>query len=264
MQQKDLRTHHSLEKALKLLGAFIPDNREMGTVELAQHFDLHRSTVSRVLATLKANGYVRLNPETRKFSIGPIIAELYAAYRRSFSSIFLQIAKPVMEELRNDIGQTVVLEVPSDNHTVLAHVAETYGPFRIKGGVGDMHHYHISAGGKCILAFSSEEFIARILNSELLAMTPKTIVQPSEIRAELAKIREVGFAYDGECNNLGINAFGVPIVDRDGRPIAGLVIAGASNLVSWNQRSRFVEALKQSAEKISAALNNTDQKTAEN
>ena len=171
MQQNGSVTHQSLEKALKLMTVFIPDNRELGTVELAEIMGLHRSTASRLLSVLKLHGYLRQNPENRKYSIGPTVADLATAYRRSFQTTFLQIAKPQIDELRNEVGQTAILEVPSGDRTVLTYVAEGFGSIRIKSGVGDRHHFHTSAGGKSILAFSKQEFIDDFLSATPAAVT---------------------------------------------------------------------------------------------
>ena len=61
-ERKRQQTHSSLEKGLKLLSVFIPDNREMGTVEIAKSFSMNRSTVSRMLSVLQRQGFVRQNP----------------------------------------------------------------------------------------------------------------------------------------------------------------------------------------------------------
>jgi DNA-binding IclR family transcriptional regulator len=52
------RTHGSLEKGVRLLTAFLPDNKEIGVVELAKPFSMNRSTVSRMLTVLKRLGFV--------------------------------------------------------------------------------------------------------------------------------------------------------------------------------------------------------------
>ena len=252
--QQPVRTHKSLEKGLLLLNAFLPDNKELGTVELSRLAGMHRSTVSRLLSVLKRHGFVRQNDENKKYSIGPTVAHLSTAYRRSFQSTFSQLAKPYLDQLRNEAAQTVVLEIPSGGYTVLTYVAEGFGSIRIAGRVGDRHHYHTSAGAQCILAFSSNERIDEILNADLPQLTPNSLVNPEALKKELEAIRKRGFAFDGEGNNLGINAFGVPVFDSDGSPAGAIVIAGASHMVTWDKRQHFVELLQRASENIGSSL----------
>ena len=249
MQQKEggQRTHSSLEKGLNLLSVFIPDNREMGTVEISKLFSMNRSTVSRMLSVLRKQGFVRQNPESKKYSLGPQIYSLAVAYNHSFESLLTQIAKPFLDQLRLDIGQTVVLEVPVGDRVMVIYVTEGLGPIKISARVGDRHCYHTSAGGKCILAFSSQEMINSVLESELQSFTPKTITDAKQLERELEATRESGFAFDDEGNNPGISAFGVPVFDKDGIPVAAIVTAGPSHQMVWEQRDFFVKGLEEAA-----------------
>ena len=138
---------------------------------------------------------------------------------------------------------------------MVVYVTEGLGPIKISARIGDRHCYHASAGGKCILAFSSQEFIADILSSDLQSFTPKTITDPEKLVKELDAVRKSGFAFDDEGNNPGISAFGVPVFDRDGAPVTAIVTAGPSNQVIWKKRSFFVEGLQEAAQNIGQQLN---------
>jgi DNA-binding IclR family transcriptional regulator len=256
MQQdrRKIRTHGSLEKGLSLLSVFIPDNREMGTVEISRTFLMNRSTVSRMLTVLRRQGFVRQNPVNKKYSLGPEIHSLAEAYRNSFRSTLTQIAKPHLDQLRLSLHQTVVLEIPLDDRVMVIYVTEGLGPIKISARVGDRHCYHTSAGGKCILAFSSEDFINDILSSKLQSFTSKTITNPEELGRELDAVRISGFAFDDEGNNRGIRAFAVPVFDKEGAPAAAIVTAGPSNQIVWDQRKIFLKGLQAAAKKISRQL----------
>ena len=208
-----------------------------------------------MLNVLRKQGFVRQNPETKKYSLGPQIYSLAVAYSRSLESVLTQIAKPHLDQLRLDLHQTVVLEIPVNDRVMVVYVTEGLGPIKISARIGDRHCYHASAGGKCILAFSSQEFIADILSSDLQSFTPKTITDPEKLVKELDAVRKSGFAFDDEGNNPGISAFGVPVFDRDGAPVTAIVTAGPSNQVIWKKRSFFVEGLQEAAQNIGQQLN---------
>ena len=170
------RTHGSLEKGVRLLTAFLPDNKEIGVVELAKQFSMNRSTVSRMLTVLKRLGFVLQNPENKKYSLGPHVANLATAYRSSFQSTLTQLAKPYLDELRNEVNNTIILALPLDEDMVIAYVTEGLGPIKVAAQVGDKRFFHSTAGGSCLLAHSSQSLIDKVLQSELPSMTPTTIV----------------------------------------------------------------------------------------
>lgn len=226
----------------------------MGTVEIANSFAMNRSTVSRMLRVLKRQGFVRQNPENKKYALGPKINSLALAYRSSFISTVTEVARPVLDALRLTLDQTVVLETPATDHAMVAYVSEGLGPIRISARVGDRHAYHSAAGGKCLLAFSAEDRLQTVLSRDLPRLTANTITEPTEIQRELEKIRTAGFAFDNEENNEGICAFAVPLVDAEGLPVAAIVAAGPSHGVTWEKRTVFLKELRWAAEKISRML----------
>jgi len=159
-----------------------------------------------------------------------------------------------MEELRNTAGETTVLEVPTPDYTVLAIVCEGLGPVRIKGVIGDHHPYHTSAGAKSILAFTNQEHREAVLSSGLVAVTSHSKTNRADLERELEDIRRQGFAFDREENNLGIQAFGTPVFNPAGEPVAAVVIAGAAQNMTWERKDHFVSLIREVASRISEQL----------
>ena len=105
------------------------------------------------------------------------------------------------------------------------------------------------------MAFSSENFINVVLNSDLPSLTSKTVIEPGALEKELEEIRKRRFSFDDEGNNQGIRAFAVPVFDKEGIPVAAVLSAGPSNQVTWEQRKDFVKGLQDAAGKICQQLN---------
>lgn len=253
MQQK-VKTHQSLERALEIMLHFRGYNSETGTHELSEKFGFHKSTVSRILTVLKNYDFLKQNPLNKKYSLGPSIAELNASLLRSLNFDLPQIARPYLEELRNTAGETTILELATQSYTVLAIVCEGIGPIRIKSSVGDHHYYHTSAGAKSILAFLKPEQQDVILSQELPAVTPHSKITRKDLKKELAIIRQQGFAFDQQENNIGIQAFGVPIFNYHREPVAAVVIAGAAHIVTWEKKDYFISLIQEVITKISEQL----------
>ena len=251
MQQQ---THRSLEKALEILLSFQPHNEGKGTLELGQSLGFHPSTVSRLLRVLQKYEFVQQNPETRKFTLGHAIVDLFSAVNESLNGNLTRIAIPFIEDLRNLLGETVVLEVPAPTCTMIAHIAEGPGPMRIKESVGGRHGYNAAAGAKSILAHGSEEFQERILREELRRFTAKTITDPGILKKHLKGIKQQGFAFDDEERNADIRAFGCSVFNYEKKPVAAVAVAGPAHRISWERRSEIVPALRETAAGISRQL----------
>ena len=247
-------THLSVERALDILTAFMPQNEALGTQEISLKLDLHRSTVNRLLHVLASRGFLQQDPATRKFCLGPVIAHLGGALINSLSEGLLKIAVPFLDALRDRVGETVVLETAYNRDTVIAYLAEGLGPVRIKGTLGHHHLYNASAGAKAILAHSDSEFVESILSGKLQQLTPRTNTDRNKLLDEMRRIRKQGFAFDNEGSNIGISAFGCPIFNYEGKPVAAAVVAGPTQSVAWERRGDIVPLLKETAAAISEQL----------
>jgi DNA-binding IclR family transcriptional regulator len=249
-----MSTHRTVEKALDMLLVFSPHNQEMGTLEISKKMGLHKSTVSRILHVLARKGFLKQNPGTKKFQLGPSAMTLGVTIKKSLETNLVTISKPFMEELRDTLHETVALEVFSGTNTVLAHLSE--GPHRtnLAGNIGDILSVHAAAGAKAILAFSSRRTSDRILNGTLPHLTPNTITDPALLKKQFHEIRKGGIAFDNEEHDLGTNAMAVPIFDYERKPVAALVIAGPAQRILLDADSIMALRLKETALKISKQL----------
>jgi len=254
----------SVDKILKILLSFAPYNHEQGTVEISQKLGFHTATVSRNLQVLTEHGFLNKNPRSKKYRLGQSIITLWDALRHSLDSEIIQVAIPFLDELRDAVQETVVLEILSGDTTVIAYMAEANAPLRIKGTIGDRRPLHAPAGAKAILAFSSLEFINQILSHELARLTPNTITDPKILEDQLRKIKQDGFSFDNEETNIGINAYGAPIFNYENKPIAAVIVAGPTSRIQAQKHQTITSKLKKTAEEISSLLLHREDRAAEN
>jgi len=245
---------YAIDKALKILSCFEPYNQEMGTIEISQKLGFHKATVSRILLNLAKHDYLRQNSRTKRFILGPSILRLAKAINQSLKSNLVQIAKPYIDDLRNMLKETVVLEVLSGKNTIIAYLAEVPRPVRLAGTIGDVLPLHVVAGAKAILAFLPPETRESLLSGELARYTPNTITDFAVLRDQFQEIRRQGFAFDKEEHDIGTSAVGTPIFNHEAEPVASLVVAGPSQRITWGSDSPIVTLLKETAVKISGQL----------
>ena len=116
MRQK-IEKANSIDKALAILSSFAPYNQEMGTVEIGQKLGFHKATVSRILKNLARHGYLTQNSQTKKFLLGPSVMDLFRAVNQSLKTNLVFIAKPFIDDLRDSLKETVILEVLTGEST---------------------------------------------------------------------------------------------------------------------------------------------------
>lgn len=244
----------SIEKALDILMAFAPANREMGTTELSGKLQYHPATVNRILQILCHKGFLQQNAGSRKFTLGPATFQLGRTLFRSISGNLVDIAMPHLIDLCEKVGETVVLEVLSQNECVVTYMAQGKSSLSIGPRIGDRVPLHAAPGAKVMFAFREPEAMRRFLKAPLQRFTPKTITNLEAFKRELEEARRTGVAFCREEMAEGVNAVGAPVFDHEGRPVAGVVIAGLASRVKCTDRTPLVKDLKKTAREISAQL----------
>jgi IclR family transcriptional regulator, KDG regulon repressor len=244
----------SIEKALAILIEFTGSNHEMGTVELSQKLGFHSATVSRILQILKQKGFLQLKRRSRKFTLGPSAFELGKTIFRSLNGNLLKLAVPYLVDLREEVGETVVLETMSGRNTVVTYIAQGKNSLSILPNIGDRVPIHVSPGAKAMIAFSGAKVVDGLLNKKMEALTPLTITDKETLKCQLEKVQRLGVAFCREEMALGVNAIGVPIFDHTNKAIAAIVVAGLAPRLELDMSSPVVAALQKTAREISAQL----------
>ncbi|MBW1799301.1 MAG: IclR family transcriptional regulator [Deltaproteobacteria bacterium] len=244
-------SHKSVEKALIILSAFKSRNQELGIFELSRMLSLHRSTVSRLIKVLVAHDFLQQNTQTKKFSLGASIMELANSLKKSLKTDLVQIAKPYLDDLRDRLEETVILETLSGKNWIEIHVVEGPGRIRLVAEIGERMPIHITAGGKAFLAFSEPDIRAYLLEGKLIRITKNSITDKRKLECHFDEIRKQGFAFDRAEYDDGIHAVSVPVFNSEDAPLACVTVAGTPQKITGREDSIVVLELKKTAKEIS-------------
>jgi len=246
----------SAEKALTILLAFTPDNKEMGTTELSVKLGLHKSTTSRLIKLLVATNFLQQNPLTKKYLLGSSALKIGHATTRSLDSKLLAVAQPCLAELSQLLGESVAMEMLSGTNVVLALHVEGPSHIRFNFQQGEQVPINVAAGAKVILSHSDPKLVEICLEQEFKKFNENTIVSKNVYRQLLKEIKKTGIAYDKGERYINTHAMATPIYDMDGNTKAAVVIAGPAHRLTDNFLESAVSALRKTAEKISLLLFN--------
>ena len=207
----------SADRALAILAAFNEGRPDVGVSELASELGMHKSTVSRLLATLESRGLVRR--EGDRFVPGWELARLGALATRGFALV--GSSQDAMERLAEETGETVNLAVRDDGRALNVHQVDSAHFVAVTDWTGRAAPLHATANGKVLLAFGEGP-----LPRELTRLTRRTISDRRELRAELERVRRNGLGVALEELELGLHAVAAPVFDCFGTCLAAISVSG--------------------------------------
>ncbi|WP_083654781.1 IclR family transcriptional regulator [Burkholderia sp. SRS-W-2-2016] len=248
----ELNTSSTSVISLRILELLAERDAECGVTHLADALGVPKARVHRHLTSLRQEGYVVQNARTSRYRIGWRLFLLGQKLVRQFDVISL--ARPIMEELRDAVGQTIVISSFTDSDVVVLDIVRGRSPLEILLHPGTQFRLHTVAQGKIALAYGPAERREAALAAPLEACTPHTITDPMRLSHELALVRERGWADAPEEVFLGVNALAAPIRQGDGSLFGALAIVGSIHYLPAHANPQTVAALTDAARKVSQLL----------
>jgi len=225
---------------------------------MARLLRVPRSTLHRVLQTLKAKGMVRQVDGTG-YVLGDGVLKLTSHYRLS---ILPQIADPIVQRLYRQTAETVNLAVPRGNAMRIVHSVESSEALRMVSYVGKYDALHASAVGKSYLAALPDQTLHETLAAlDLAPITSRTIVDRRMLVQEILRTRQRGFGIDDEESVEGVRCIGAAIRRPDALPVAAISVSGPAARLPLAAVERVGTLVMQAASTISCLLRETDVET---
>lgn len=222
-------TVQALDRALDLLD-LLASRSGLTLSEIADQAGQPPSTVHRVLHTLAQRGMVESDPTTQAWNIGPATFRLGSAFMRR--SGIVERARPILRALMEHTGETANLGILQGDHVLFVSQVETQETIRAFFPPGTRSPLHASGIGKALLAFGRPETLdALSAAGRLERFTDKTLTDPDELRADLARIRHRGFSFDDEEKTRGMRCIAAPVFDLSGEAMAGISVSGPTHRI---------------------------------
>lgn len=239
----------SLDKGLHLLETIELSNTPITLQQLWVKLKWDKATIYRLLTTLENRGYIHRDESTKGYRLG---FKIFGLHNSLVSKLDLQqITKPHLFSLVRKTGESAHLAVPVGTSIVFIDRASGSESLSVSTQIGRQEPMHCTALGKAFLAFIQKEELPKYLGNSLERYTERTIVNKNELKAELKKIREKGYALDNEEYIENIRCIGSPILNQNGLPIAAVGISGPKIRISLKKANEFGVILQKTALEIS-------------
>lgn len=239
----------SVYKAFVILMLF-GEKEKMSSAEINQQVKLPTATLYRFLSTLVDCDMLDFDNKTKQYSLGPNIIYLGNA---AISSIdIIKLAFPLMEQLKNETGETISLFVRKGLHKICVAKVESDHSIRYSAKIGKANYLHGGASGNVLMAgMTKEELDALEEKIGFPKLTQYTITDRRMIEESLAQTRRDGVWVSYKERSDDTSGIGVPIYDCQGQIVASLNITLPAIRFDREKIERWIPILKRAGAEIS-------------
>jgi IclR family acetate operon transcriptional repressor len=208
------------QSALRTLAVLenVATHQPIGMTELAHLVEADRNAVHRALLTLADAGWVRpATGKSRGWELTPRLNELAEAAHGSHD--LRMLARPVLQRLRDETGETVTLNVPERGQFVVLDVVESRQALRVVISIGAAMSALGSATGRALLPYMSPKRRAEFVGGDL---------DEAEIQAFAAGIAN-GYSVSSGIQLEGFTSIGAPVFGADSQPVGAVIVTGPTS-----------------------------------
>jgi DNA-binding IclR family transcriptional regulator len=240
----------SVQRILAVFESFSADRSTLALQEIADRIDLPKSTSFRIVQSLEKAGYlVRL--EDQQYCLSFRFTRLAGLVKSTLG--IRDIARPVMTELADKTKETVSIHTISGNNRVCIDSLATASALRSVVQPGEQVPLLAGSASKSLIAYMPQKDRAPIVAAIARSMKRTQV----EVNAELAKIREQGYAVSHGERLLGVSAISVPIKDVHDEVHYCLSVGGPSVRIQMHEKE-FIKLALDAALDISRQFGGRD------
>jgi IclR family acetate operon transcriptional repressor len=238
-----------IDRLATLLQILVQNGGTASLKALSAESGLHPSTAFRILASAVDNGLVS-RIETGQYRLGEKLMRWGCALQGGTN--MPEIARPVMEWLRNKVEETVNLTLREGDEVVYIERATPRRMMRVEQVIGSHAPLHVTAVGKLMLGAGghqvAKDYAAR---TGLPAYTQHTITTPGKLWTAVSRYHKLGYALDNEEAEIGVGCIGALIRNSAGAIVAGLSI---SSPIERRREEEWAPLLQEAARRITVRM----------
>jgi DNA-binding IclR family transcriptional regulator len=238
-----------VEHAIAVLRCLSASPEALGINEIARRTDLHKSSVSRLIATLAPARLVERDPITSRIRLGAGLVVLAAPVLANLH--IRDLVRPTLEQLALSSGETASYNLWDGFDAVTIEQAQGPGAIRIFSEPGRRDPGHSTACGKILLAHQPTSAIEAYCAAGLKRFNERTIVDPVALRQELATARERGYAVNFGELEADISAISAISRDAHGHPLGSVTLTVPSFRFLADRREELIALVVDAAQNVS-------------
>ena len=238
--------------AIAVLRCFTADEPLLGVTEIASRVGLHKSTVSRILATFEQEHLVERDPETRRFRLGlgliavagPLLAELEER----------RVAYPVLRELTDQTGETSALMVWNGTESMCVEQIASRQQIKHSTPLGARYQDAMSASVQVFLSAEPAERVRALLRSGTITYPGLDEASLDGYQIKLGDVARRGWAINYGESSIDEVGVAAPVYDHRGDIVAAVLIPAPRFRVSRERLQSLGEACSAAAHQVTTRL----------
>lgn len=239
----------ALTRGLRILELLAGSRAPLTLVGLHSESKLPKSTLVRLLSALADQQFVVRVDDRPAYRLGHKVVDLGLAYVASLD--VSEAARGYLSRLAKATGYTSNLGVLDGDRVLHVAVEAADRPLRFESRVGERAPTYCTGLGKMLLAGLPRSELSAHLPARLVRQTPSTITSRAALGAELARIRDRGYASDDDEHSAGLRCLAVPVIVH-GEAVAALSVSGASGEFDVSAHQPYVRHLRETADLLAA------------
>ena len=245
-------TLKSLRRIAAVLDCFSRYERSLTLADIARKTNLPKSTVHRLLSSLREIGFIEQTHDRERYRLGLRLLGLGSIVLANMD--LHSEAYPYVERLIRVSGEGVHLCVFDGQQIAAVDLREPDGRSvdwvtTITGSPA-----YCTGVGKAALAFQPPETIEAVIAAGLRRFTRNTIVDRDALLTELAQVRARGYAVDNAEHQPGIRCVAAPIRNAAGNVFAAISVSGPVLRITPDRFESLAELVMDVADQISRRL----------
>ena len=248
----DIKGASVIVNAIAVLRTFTADEPLLGVTEIANRVGLHKSTVSRILATFEQEHMVERDPETRRFRLGlgliavagPLLAELEER----------RVAYPVLRELTEQTGETSALMVWNGSESMCVEQIASRRQIKHSTPLGARYQDAMSASVQVFLSAEPAERVRSLLRSGTIKYPGLDDASLDGYQIKLSDVVGRGWAINYGESSIDEVGVAAPVYDHRGDIVAVVLIPAPKFRVSRERLQSLGEACAAAAHQVTTRL----------
>ncbi len=248
----DARGSSAIVTAITVLRCFTVEQPLQGVTDIAGQVGLHKSSVSRILATLEKEHIVERDEPSRKFRLGlgllsvaaPLLADLDVR----------RLGLPALRDLTDRTGETSALVVWNAGEAVTVEQVASPHPIKHTTALGTRYGEAENASVQVFLAEMAPDRARSLLQAGQPMLRDRNVATIEQYLGELVSTARRGYAVNyGRTlpDEVGIAS---AVHDHRGDPVAAVLLAAPAHRVGADMVAELGTATLETAAEISLRL----------
>ena len=243
----------SIDRIFDIVETLAQWRQGMTLSDLAAATGLHVSTAHRLVQSLAHRGYA-IKDRSGNYRLTLRLYEVGSQVSGVLN--LLTVARPMLDRLANTSQEAVHLVERDGSDVLYLYKAEPRQQFvRMSSCVGLRNPMYCTGVGKSILALLPEDQLREVWEStQVCAFTEKTITDLDALQADLARIRQRGYAIDDEEHETGVRCIAVAVRNSFHAPVAAISVSAPASRLDEKAMAEIYPQLKAISGELSRLL----------